>query len=182
MIGGIKMKCGFPLALAAALVLVAAGAAMLLRQMPVPATGSPPASTEGGAVSGDHPPGKWGLPAPAGAFNFHSAEAPDGRGSSSFSLKGATAAEVLAFYRRKLKREGLLLLESGPIKQEVRLDAGGASRVIGGIRASWEDRREGRRVSLNAFDLRQASSDVQAVLSWRPHSTIRERPAPGAKD
>ena len=117
-------------------------------------------------VHGQKKPAAFGLPSYPSAHDFQSMEAGKAHGSVSFPVREGSAADIVAFYRRKLDAAGWKLLSEG--KAEANL---GSKQPYSGIRAEWTHPARGRQLTLLALDHPTQPNGSQAVISWSDLTT-----------
>ena len=137
-----------------------------------PATPDPkPAESQ--AASADAPPRKlvhgqkkpeaFGLPSYPSAHDFHSMEVGKTDGSVAFPVREGTAADIVAFYRRRLDAKGWQFRRERKVEAEL-----GGKRPLPGRRVEWVHPAKGKELILLALDHPTRRNGTQAVISWSP--------------
>jgi hypothetical protein len=142
--------------IAASLGAIGAGAALLVRG---PAGALPDAKT------GRKRPSEFRLPELPGGYEFHSMEAADGGGSSSYSVAGKTPAEIARFYAREMARSGWQLRSQSPTSQQFGEPGEKGAVKMQGLHLAWSTPRAHRQIDMLAL-ANPSGKASQVLLMW----------------
>jgi hypothetical protein len=118
------------------------------------------------AIKGKKRPEQFGLPSYPSASDYHSLEMGKQQGSTAFSVKQGSSAQITRFYIEKLGAAGWQY----DWKRDTEVSPGdkGKSVTLKGTRVRWIQRRERKQLTLLTVDDPQKGRTAQAVLSWSP--------------
>ncbi|MGV3723491.1 MAG: hypothetical protein ACO1SX_21560 [Actinomycetota bacterium] len=140
---------------------------------PVPTGDTASIAAPGAAIKGRKRPEQFGLPSYPSATDYHSLELGKHQGSTAFSVKHGSSAQISRFYIEKLGAAGWQY----DWKRDTEVSPGdkGKRFTLKGTRVRWIQRRERKQLTLLTLDDPQKGRTAQAVLSWSP----LKAPAPG---
>lgn len=128
----------------------------------------------GAAIKGRKRPEQFGLPSYPTASDYHSLEIGKSEGSTAYSVKQGSSAQIARFYIEKLGAAGWQY----DWKRDTEVTPGvqGKHVALKGTRIRWIRRRERKQLTLLTLDDPQKGRTAQAVLSWSPLKAPARKP------